>query len=76
MLLNRKALDLTPEEIDIIEGALQTQEKILQVQSRAGADSTVLTRLDRLKDVSRTLRRHAAQPPAQSRVGRFFARFG
>ncbi len=66
MMHNKQSVDLSPAEIEVIEAALHTQEKILAMQSRAGGDTTAATRLTQLKSVLRNLRRqnpiHQARP--------------
>lgn len=57
MLSPKQSVDLSPQEIEVIQSALQTQEKILSVQSRAGGDGTVLNRLSELRQVLQTIRR-------------------
>ncbi|WP_299623242.1 hypothetical protein [uncultured Tateyamaria sp.] len=62
------SVDLTQQDLDLIETALQTQEKILSVQSRAGG-SAARTRLNNLKGLMRRLRRQtpmAGAPVASS----------
>lgn len=54
-----KALDLSPEEFAIIESALQTQSKILNVQAKAGASKA----RERLNAVKNVLTRLAQQRP-------------
>ena len=54
-------VDLTTQDIELIEAALQTQEKILSVQSRAGGESA-RTRLNALKGLMRRLRRQTPGP--------------
>ena len=39
MLDDTYAVDLTKQDLELIEAALQTQEKILSVQSRAGGSA-------------------------------------
>jgi len=50
------SVDLTIQDLELIEAALQTQEKILSVQSRAGG-AAARTRLNDLKGLMRRLRR-------------------
>ncbi|MEP4197577.1 MAG: hypothetical protein ABJL99_18290 [Aliishimia sp.] len=57
MIHNTHSVDLTQQELKLIEAALHTQEKILAVQSRAGQDRSAKSRLDDLKSVLRNLRR-------------------
>lgn len=65
---NTHSVDLTPQELQLIEAALQTQEKILTVQSRAGQDVTTERRLGDLRSALRNLRRQVpvGAPPAPS----------
>ena len=63
------SVDLTHDELEMIEAALQTQEKILSVQSRASDDKTLQTRLTALKTLMRSLPRRnktGIAAPAQS----------
>ncbi len=60
---NKLSVDLTREQIGVIEAALRTQEKILSVQSRADADGTVRARLAQLQQVLRTLDLQSGIPP-------------
>ena len=53
MLDTTRSLDLTQYDLDLIEQALQTQEKILTVQSRAGGAQA----RERLNDVKGLIRR-------------------
>jgi hypothetical protein len=55
------SLDLTTSDFDMIESALETQEKILAVQARAGGDAAN-DRLTALRSVMRRLRRQRRQP--------------
>ncbi|MEO0381433.1 MAG: hypothetical protein AAF252_14285 [Pseudomonadota bacterium] len=61
MLDETHSVDLTLQDLELIEGALQTQEKILSVQSRAGG-SAARTRLNDLKGLMRRLRRQTPAP--------------
>ena len=65
MISNKQCVDLTPQEIAVIQSALQTQEKILSVQSRANGDETVRARLGELKRVLKSLRRHSPDTTRQ-----------
>ena len=56
MLDETHSVDLTTQDLELIEAALRTQEKILSVQSRAGG-SAARTRLNDLKGLMRRLRR-------------------
>lgn len=67
MSQSTRSIDLTPEELDVIQSALQTQEKILSVQSKAGGDAAVRSRLTQLRGVLQSLGNH--QPPPTSRSG-------
>ncbi len=55
------SVDLTAHDLELIETALQTQEKILSVQSRAGG-SAARTRLNDVKGLMRRLRRQTPGP--------------
>ncbi|MEP1200949.1 MULTISPECIES: hypothetical protein [unclassified Tateyamaria] len=61
MLDETHSVDLTLQDLELIEGALQTQEKILSVQSRAGGNAA-RTRLNDLKGLMRRLRRQTPAP--------------
>ncbi len=63
MLDDTHSVDLTTRDLELIEAALQTQEKILSVQSRAGG-TAARTRLNDLKGLMRRLRRQT--PTTQS----------
>jgi hypothetical protein len=56
-------VDLTTQDLELIEAALQTQEKILSLQSRAGGDAA-RARLNDLKGLMRRLRRQTPMPGA------------
>ncbi len=60
MIDNVQTVDLTRDDLELIEAALHTQEKILTVQSRAGG-SSARTRLNDLKGLMRRLRRQVPQ---------------
>ena len=61
MLDDTHTVDLTKQDLELIEAALQTQEKILSVQRRAGG-SAARTRLNDLKGLMRRLRRQTPAP--------------
>lgn len=63
MICNKHSVDLTPQEIAVIEAALHTQEKILSMQSRAGGDGAATVRLTELKSTLRNLRRQNRTAP-------------
>ena len=68
MLDDVHSVDLTKQDLEMIEAALHTQEKILTVQSRAGG-ATARDRLNELKGLMRRLRRQSPEPnagPSQS----------
>ncbi len=65
MLDDTTTVDLTRHDIEIIEQALQTQEKILSVQSRAGGDTARV----RLNDLKGLIRRLDRQMPAANAQG-------
>lgn len=56
MLDDKTKLDLSPQEFELISQALQTQEKIWKVESRAGTNNA-RTRLAELKGLMRRLNR-------------------
>lgn len=56
-MTNKHNVDLTQQELDVIEAALHTQEKILSMQSRASGDTTAASRLSELKSTLRKLRK-------------------
>ncbi len=56
-------VDLTAHDLELIEQALHTQQKILSVQSRAGGTSAK-TRLDNLKNLMGRLERQTPRPNA------------
>lgn len=61
MLDDTHSVDLTKQDLELIEAALHTQEKILSVQSRAGG-SAARERLNILKGLMRRLRRQTPAP--------------
>lgn len=63
MPYDSKCLDLTKQDLELIETALQTQEKILSVQSRAGGGAA-RAQLNDLKGLMRRLRRQTPVPHA------------
>ncbi|MBW4707544.1 hypothetical protein KX928_07075 [Roseobacter sp. YSTF-M11] len=66
MLDDTHNLDLTAKDIELIEAALQTQKKILSVQSQAGGSGArrKLTDLKHLiKRINRSSRREPDQQP-------------
>ena len=66
MLDDYHKVDLTRQDLELIEAALHTQEKILAVQTRAGGDNAQ-AKLDALKGLIRRLGRQA--PPSQPTEG-------
>ena len=62
MLDNLHNLDLTTQDIELIESALQTQKKILAVQSEAGG-SGAHKKLTELKHLIKRINRKAAPQP-------------
>ncbi|THH35817.1 hypothetical protein E4Z66_12100 [Aliishimia ponticola] len=62
MKCHKENLELTAEQIEVIQGALQTQEKILSVQSRADRDNDAHHRLAIVKGVLKSLPKSAPQP--------------
>ncbi|MEL7100243.1 MAG: hypothetical protein AAGM84_15570 [Pseudomonadota bacterium] len=65
MLDDTQTLRLSTEELALIDTALQTQEKILGVQARAGG-SQAKARLGALHGVQRRVRSLAPKQPRQS----------
>ena len=65
MLDDTYTVDLTKQDLELIEAALQTQEKILSVQSRAGG-SAARARLNDLKGLMRRLRRQSPVPNGET----------
>ena len=61
MLDDTYAVDLTKQDLELVEAALQTQERSLSVQSRAGG-SAARARLNDLKGLMRRLRRQTPSP--------------
>lgn len=59
MLNDKQSVDLTRQELEVIEAALHTQEKILSVQSKAGSDPAAATKLTQLQGVLRSIRRQS-----------------
>lgn len=64
MLDDVQKVDLTRQDLEIIEAALATQEKILAVQSRAGGRSA-RTRLNDVKGLMRRMRRQMPDDTAE-----------
>ncbi|MEL7092914.1 MAG: hypothetical protein AAFN94_14375 [Pseudomonadota bacterium] len=58
------SVDMTAADLDMIEAALQTQEKILSVQSRAGGKAA-RARLNEVKGLLRRIRRQHPQAGAR-----------
>ncbi len=65
----KTSVDLSQQELGVIEAALRTQEKILSVQSRANGDATARARLNELQAVLRTLDRHLDVPAPEQCQG-------
>lgn len=63
MTNDTQCVALTPQELQVIQAALHTQEKILSVQNRAGTDRAVARRLDDLKSVLRSVNRQTPDRP-------------
>ena len=63
--MSTHSVDLTPAELRLIEAALETQEKILSVQSRSGQDEAAAKRLLDLQAVLRTVQRQVPHTPQQ-----------
>ncbi|WP_298919857.1 hypothetical protein [uncultured Roseobacter sp.] len=64
MLDNSQNLDLTAKDIEMIESALQTQKKILSVQSQAGG-SGARRKLTDLKHLIKRINRSARTTPTE-----------
>ncbi|MEM6759938.1 MAG: hypothetical protein AAF601_10710 [Pseudomonadota bacterium] len=60
-------VEMTAADLDMIEAALQTQEKILSVQSRAGG-KTARARLNEVKGLLRRMRRQHPQTGTSART--------
>lgn len=73
MLDDVQKLDFTRADLDIIEAALATQEKILSVQSRAGGRAA-RARLNDLKSLQRRLRRQVPDEAPQASASRWSLR--
>ena len=74
MLEDVQKIELTRQDLEMIESALATQEKILAVQSRAGGRDA-RARLNDLKSLMRRLRRQVPDDaPAPSQGWSRFAR--
>ena len=75
MINNSTSVDLTPQEIEVIENALHTQEKILSMQSKASNDGQAARQLNRLQSVLRNLQRQSPiaknSPALWGVLGRF-----
>lgn len=59
MTTSTHSVDLTTAELRLIEAALETQEKILSVQSRSGQDMAAAQRLQDLQAVKKTVQKQA-----------------
>ena len=70
MLDNNKKIEVSAEQLEVIESALHTQSKILNVQAEAGGD-TARRRLNEVKRLLAQLSQHkpAAQDTRCSRGG-------
>lgn len=67
MIDDVQQIDLTRQDLDLIENALATQEKILAVQARAGGRQA-RAKLNDLKSLMRRLRRQVPdETPEKSR---------
>ncbi|MEP6443949.1 MAG: hypothetical protein ABJ034_03585 [Hyphomicrobiales bacterium] len=62
MIDSVQAIDLTRHDLDLIEAALHTQEKILTIQSRAGGNAARL----QLNDLKGLMRRLCRQVPNEN----------
>lgn len=70
MMEDVQKIDLNRTDLEIIEAALATQEKILAVQARAGGRSA-RTRLNDLKGLQRRLRRQVPDQPNEASGSRW-----
>ena len=70
MLENNHNLDLSARDLQLIQDALFTQEKILSVQSRAGGNAAK-TRLNEVQHLMRRVRSNVPQPAKEQRKGLF-----
>lgn len=74
MIDDVQKIDLSRHDLDMIESALHTQEKILTVQSRAGGNDA-RARLNNIKGLMRRLRRQSTDTAdAPKRSWSFMAR--
>ncbi|MFD2739061.1 hypothetical protein ACFSUD_05740 [Sulfitobacter aestuarii] len=69
MFTQPQKLEVSQDELAVIEAALHTQSKILKVQASAGGKGA----LNRLNDVKRTLAHIAQQKPPSGRPRRFWS---
>lgn len=72
MFDSKACTDFNEHDLDLIESALHTQEKILAVQSRASGNNTAKLRLNELKSVLRRVRRRngiTAETPCRATGG-------
>jgi hypothetical protein len=63
MLEPTTCVDFTEQDLEMIESALQTQEKILSVQSRASGSNAAKLRLIELRAVLRRVRSKNGKTP-------------
>jgi hypothetical protein len=62
--MSKLNMDLTPEEMSVIEGALRTQEKILSLQAQADGNTGSRDRLKELQGLLSKLGRGTVPTPA------------
>lgn len=65
MLDKSQTLEISAEEFEVIEAALQTQSQILNVQASAGGNAA-LTRLNQVKRVLARLAQQNPKPRAET----------
>lgn len=66
MLEKQKKLEVSPDQLEVIEAALHTQSKILNVQAEAGGNAARL----RLNEVKRLLAQLSQEKPTDTRTCR------
>lgn len=65
MTIQTHSVDLTTDELRLIEAALETQEKILSMQSRANQDGSAARRLGDLQALKKSVQKQAPRALAQ-----------
>ncbi|QFT57274.1 hypothetical protein FIU94_00435 [Sulfitobacter sp. THAF37] len=74
MLDNNKKIEVSAEQLEVIESALHTQSKILNVQAEAGGN-TARQRLNEVKRLLAQLSQHKPAPQSQGCNRRAFGWF-